>query len=887
MTAGSGAQRERGFDHTEVEPKWQRVWDEEEVFRIEDDAEDPAYVLAMFPYPSGEMHMGHVRNYTITDAYARYKRMQGEAVLHPMGWDSFGLPAENAANERDVDPRGWTMDCIANIKDQMELMGLGFDWEREVTTCEPDYFRWNQWFFNRFREAGLVERKATELNWCPDCETVLADEQVEGDDERCWRCGTPIERRELDQWFFTITDYADELSDALDGMDGWPENVREMQRNWIGKQEGASVSFELTTGDEVDIFTTRLDTIHGATFFALAPGHEVTGRLAEADDEIAEYVHRAEHTEEELPGTSGVFTGEYATNPATGEEIPVYVADYVLEEIGTGALYAVPAHDDRDHAFAEEHDLPIEQVVEPAPGADVDPSEIDVQSEAYTADGTLVNSGEYDGLESATARDRFVEAFDGEHRTVHSLQDWCISRQRYWGTPIPLVDCPDCGYVSVPDEELPVELPEFIQTAGNPLDAATEWKETTCPDCGGPAERETDTMDTFVDSSWYFLRYVSPDLEDAPFDTGRASDWMPVDQYVGGIEHATMHLIYSRFFTKVLADLDMLSGVEEPFENLLTQGMVRKGGTAMSSSSGNVVSPRPFVEEYGADTARLFMMNAAQPEKDFDWTEEGARSAHQFLQSVYRLTRAFAEDMETTTEEGPIAEYVARETAATAATATEEFGRFRFNHALQAVRELVSLVRQYRDATTPDRETVAGALETAAKLLAPVAPHVAEELWELLGGEGLVAEAAWPEGSPPAGYDLERRLVEDTREDIRDIVDVAGIDDPERIAVAVAPAWKHRARELAREADDDVVGTVMADEKLRQRGEAAADFAKELAGAGRIDETLPPERERAALDRAAWLIEREFDAEVVVRDADDDPELAADAEPGRPAIDIS
>jgi leucyl-tRNA synthetase len=348
-----------------------------------------------------------------------------------------------------------------------------------------------------------------------------------------------------------------------------------------------------------------------------------------------------------------------------------------------------------------------------------------------------------------------------------------------------------------------------------------------------------------------------------------------------------MHLIYSRFFTKVLADLDMLSGVEEPFENLLTQGMVRKGGTAMSSSSGNVVSPRPFVEEYGADTARLFMMNAAQPEKDFDWTEEGARSAHQFLQSVYRLTRAFAEDMETTTEEGPIAEYVARETAATAATATEEFGRFRFNHALQAVRELVSLVRQYRDATTPDRETVAGALETAAKLLAPVAPHVAEELWGLLGGEGLVAEAAWPEGSPPAGYDLERRLVEDTREDIRDIVDVAGIDDPERIAVAVAPAWKHRARELAREADDDVVGTVMADEKLRQRGEAAADFAKELAGAGRIDETLPPERERAALDRAAWLIEREFDAEVVVRDADDDPELAADAEPGRPAIDIS
>ena len=893
MSTGSGEQRERGFDHTDVEPKWQRVWDDEEVFRIEDDAEDPAYVLAMFPYPSGEMHMGHVRNYTITDAYARYKRMQGESVLHPMGWDSFGLPAENAANERDVDPRGWTMDCIRNIKDQMELMGLGFDWEREVTTCEPDYFRWNQWFFNRFREAGLVEREATELNWCPDCETVLADEQVEGDDERCWRCDTPIERRELDQWFFTTTDYADELYDALDDMDGWPENVREMQRNWIGKQEGASVGFDLTTGDEVDIFTTRLDTVYGATFFALAPGHEVAQRLAEDNDEVAEYVHRAEHTEEELPQTSGVFTGEYATNPATGEEVPVYVADYVLEDIGTGALYAVPAHDDRDHAFAEEHDIEIRQVIEPAPGADIDPAAVDVQAAAYTEDGLLVNSGEHDGLESAKARERFVDVFGGEHRTVHSLQDWCISRQRYWGTPIPLVECPDCGYVSVPDEELPVELPEFIQTAGNPLDAATAWKETTCPDCGGPAERETDTMDTFVDSSWYFLRYVSPDLGDAPFDTGQAGDWMPVDQYVGGIEHATMHLIYSRFFTKVLADLDMLEGVEEPFENLLTQGMVRKDGTAMSSSSGNVVSPRPFVEEYGADTARLFMMNAAQPEKDFDWTEEGARSAHQFLQNVYRLTRSFAEG-ETdgrAAEEGdgaatdPIAEYVARETAATAATATEEFGRFRFNHALQAVRELVSLVRQYRDATAADGDTVAEALETTAKLLAPIAPHVAEELWELLGGEGLVAEAAWPTGSPPADYDLERRLVENTREDVRDIVDVADITDPERVDIAVSPAWKHRAADIARDAGD-VVGAVMADEDLRERGEAAADFAKTLAGSGRVDEHLDPDRERAALERAAWLVEREFGAEVTVHGPGDDEELASDAEPGRPAIDI-
>jgi len=885
-----------GYDHGEVERRWQQRWDEADAFRIPDGAEDPAYVLAMFPYPSGEMHMGHVRNYTITDAFARYKRMQGEAVLHPMGWDSFGLPAENAANERDVDPRGWTMDCIANIKEQMNIMGLGFDWDREVTTCEPDYFRWNQWFFQRFYEEGLVERKETELNWCPDCETVLADENVttEGGDEICWRCDTPIEHRDLEQWFFTITDYADELYESLDGMDGWPDNVREMQRNWIGKQAGDSVEFELTTGDSVEIFTTRLDTIYGATFFALSPGHEVAQRLAEADDEVAEYVHEAEHADDDLPQTSGVFVGEYAENPATGEEIPVYVADYVLSDIGTGALYAVPAHDERDHAFAEAHDIEIRQVVEPAPDANVDPEDVDVGADAYTEDGVLVNSGEFDGLTSAEAREEFVDAFDGEHRIEHSLRDWCISRQRYWGTPIPFIECPDCGYVPVPEEELPVELPEFVQTTGNPLDAAEAWKQVECPDCGGPAERETDTMDTFVDSSWYFLRYVSPDLDDAPFDGDQASEWMPVDQYVGGIEHATMHLIYSRFFTKVLDDLGMLDGVREPFENLLTQGMVRKEGTAMSSSSGNVVSPRSFVERYGADTARLFMMNAAQPEKDFDWTEEGARSAHDFLGNVHALTAAFAGGDVATGERGVVDDYVAREIDATATTATEEFEAFRFNHATQAVRELVALLQRYRGHTDPDPEVFERALATVAKLLAPVAPHVAEECWALLDREGLIVEADWPAADAPEGYELERRLVETTREDVREIVDVAGIDDPQRLVVTVAPDWKFDVLERAREAvaedgaDADVVGAVMGDEALRQHGNAAADYAKDLAAeGGGLRPALAPEREAAALERAGWLLREEFGAEVTVRSADEAPDdAAAQARPGRPAIDV-
>ena len=895
MTAGTGQRQREAFDHGEIEPKWQRVWDDEDVFRIDDDATDPSYVLAMFPYTSGNLHMGHVRNYTITDAYARFERLRGEDVLHPMGWDSFGLPAENAAEERDTNPREWTMQCIDSMREQMQSMGFGYDWSREVTTCTPEYYQWNQWLFTRFREEGLVDRRAEEINWCPSCETVLADEQVEGDDEVCWRCETPVEPRELDQWVLTITDYAEELLDELDDLEGWPANVREMQRNWIGRQEGDSVEFEIPGYGDVEIFTTRLDTIHGATFFALSPGHDVAQQLAEENDDVAEYVQRAD-ADEEMDETSGVFTGEYAVNPATGKEIPVYVADYVLEDVGTGALYAVPAHDERDHAFAEAHDIPIEQVVEPAPDADADPEEVDVQEEAYPEDGVLVNSGEYDGLESAKARERFVDVFDGEHRVEFRLRDWLISRQRYWGTPIPVVDCEECGFVSVPEEELPVELPEFIHTTGNPLDAAEEWKSVECPDCGGPATRETDTMDTFVDSSWYFLRYISPDLEDAPFDTERASDWMPVDEYVGGIEHAVMHLLYARFFTKVLDDIDLLDSsaqrdatLREPFKNLTNQGMVLLDGDKMSKSKGNVVSPQRIVEEYGADTARFFMMSAAQPEKDFDWTEEGVQSAHQFLQNVHSLVADYAAgDLDVAgSADDAIAEYVDRAVAATAATATEEFENFRFNHALQAVRECVSLLRQYQNSATPDEETFEHGLSVTARLVSPVAPHVAEELWDLLDRDGLIAEADWPDAEAPADYDLEQRLVENTREDIRDIIDVADIADPERIEIAVAPDWKHRVVDIARDADGDVVGTVMQDEQLRQQGEAAADFAKELAGVGHIDEHLSPERERETLTRAAWLVEQEFDADVVVFDADDAPEdLTANAEPGRPAINI-
>ncbi|WP_415379820.1 leucine--tRNA ligase [Halosimplex sp. TS25] len=898
MTAGTGEQRERerGFDHAEVEPRWQRTWDEEGVFRIPDDAEDPEYVLAMFPYTSGDLHMGHVRNYTITDAYARFERLRGEEVLHPMGWDSFGLPAENAANERDTNPRDWTMDCIDSMTEQFKSMGFGYDWEREITTCDPDYYRWNQWLFKRFREEGLVERQAAELNWCPSCETVLADEQVEEDAagaEICWRCDTPIDHREMDQWFFTITDYAEELLEALDDLEGWPNNVREMQRNWIGKQEGASVAFEIPGYGDVDIFTTRLDTIYGATYFSLAPGHPVAQAIAEENDEVAEYVREAEQADEdELDVTSGVFTGEYAVNPATGEEIPVYVADYVLTDVGTGALYAVPAHDERDHEFAEAHDIDIVQVVEPAKDAEVDPADVDVQEAAYPEDGVLVNSGEYDGLTSEEARETFVDVFDGEQRTEYNLRDWGISRQRYWGTPIPMIHCEECGYVEVPDEDLPVELPEFVQTTGNPLDAAEEWKHVECPDCGGPAERETDTMDTFVDSSWYFLRFLSPDLDSAPFDTERANDWMPVDQYVGGIEHAVMHLLYARFFTKVLDDVDLVDGVREPFTNLTNQGMVLgEDGNKMSKSGDNGVSPTRIVEEYGADTARLFIMEAAQPEKDFAWSPEGVESAHQFLQNLYGLAEEVAEGGADggSADGDAVAAYVDREIDAAAATVTEEFEAFRFNHALQAVRDLVSLLRRYHERDGADPATVERGVRTVAKLLGPVAPHVTEEVWALFDGEGLLAEAEWPEADLPADYDVARRLVENTREDVRDIVETVGIEDPETITLAVAPAWKHRAHELARESDaDNLIGDLMGHDEIREQGDAAASFAQDLqADREALGEVLAPDEEKAALDRAAWLVAEEFDADVVVQSAAEaDADLAGNAQPGRPAIRI-
>jgi leucyl-tRNA synthetase len=879
-----------GYDHATVERRWQEAWDEADVYRTPDDVEDPTYVLGMYPYPSGKLHMGHVRNYTITDAYARYRRMRGDDVLHPMGWDAFGLPAENAAKERDTNPRDWTFDCIETMTEQMESMGFGYDWEREIATCTPEYYQWNQWLFERFHEEGLVERRDAEVNWCPHCETVLADEQVEGEAELCWRCDTPVEQRELEQWFLKITEYADELLEAIDDLEGWPNSVRQMQRNWIGRQYGTELDFEIGEYGPVEAFTTRVDTIHGATFFALAPDHPISEELAEENGDVRHFIEEEAAPDGDEP--NGVETGLTATNPVTGEEIPVYVADFVLSDVGTGALMAVPAHDERDHAFAEKKGIEIRPVIAPEPDdwdGETVPDAPDVSEEAYTDDGVLIDSGEYSGLESETARERLTEEIESaEEATQYQLRDWGISRQRYWGTPIPVIHCDNCGPVTVPEEDLPVELPEFINTTGNPLDAAEEWKQTTCPDCGGDATRETDTMDTFVDSSWYFLRYVSPGLEDAPFDLEQANDWMPVDQYVGGIEHAVMHLLYSRFFTKVLADHEGLAH-REPFTNLLAQGMVQLEGEKMSKSKGNVVSPQRIVEEYGADTARLFMMQAAQPERDFDWSEEGVQSTYAFLDRLKGMVEQYVTN-EPDGDDDAVASYVDAEIDATIAIASDEYDDLTFNKALRETQDLTRTLRQYANHTEPNAEIYERGLSAVVRLLSPVAPHIAEELYDELGGEGFVAEAEWPTADVDRDYVAKRRrLVANTREDIRDIVEVAGIEDPQAIDVVVAPDWKYDALEIAIESDaDNLIGELMGEAHIREQGDAAADYGQDLqAEREALSMTLGPDDEHAALESAAWLIEREFDAPVRVVLADEaDDDVLTNAEPGRPAIEI-
>lgn len=762
------------YNFTEIEKKWQDVWEKEDAFKtVEDYGKEKYYVLEMFPYPSGKLHMGHVRNYSIGDVIARFKRLKGYNVLHPMGWDSFGLPAENAAIKNDIHPAIWTDSNIAEMHRQLQGLGFSYDWDREVATCKEEYYKWMQWIFIQFYNKGLAYKKDNPVNWCPSCQTVLANEQVV--DGCCERCHTPVTKKRLSQWYLKITDYADRLLKDLDKMPGWPEKVKLMQKNWIGRSTGAEVTFEIENfSKKLQIYTTRPDTLFGVTYMVLAPEHPFVPELTNGtkyEAAVKAYQEECQH-KSEIERTSltkektGVFTGCYGINPVNGKKVPIFISDYVMMDYGTGAIMAVPAHDQRDFEFAKKFDLDIVPVV------DSQNPEIDINNltEAFVAEGTMINSGKYTGMNNKEAIEEITKDLEadglGKAQVNYKLRDWLISRQRYWGCPIPMVYCEECGWVPEKEENLPVKLPtdvEFTGKGDSPLKTSKTFGETTCPCCGKKAVREFDTMDTFVDSSWYFLRYCDAHNSEKPFDKKKADYWMNVDQYIGGVEHAILHLLYARFFQMVMHDLGLVDA-EEPFDNLLTQGMVIKDGAKMSKSLGNIVSPEEIQAKYGADTARLFILFAAPPEKELDWSDAGVEGSYRFLNRVYRLVQEYVNEIrgdfrgsETITIQSAEDKALNFQLNATVKKVTEDAGgRFSFNTAISSIMELVNALYKYKQGEV-NVPLMNDAIEKLILILNPFVPHITEELWNNLGHEDRVYQQSWPEFDPAA---LELETVE-------------------------------------------------------------------------------------------------------------------------------
>ena len=830
------------YNPHEIEPRWQKEWEESELYKVTEDPDKPKkYVLEMFPYPSGDIHMGHVRNYTIGDVIARYSKMRGYDVLHPMGWDAFGLPAENAAIKHNSHPATWTYNNIATQKASFKRLGLSYDWDRTVVACDPEYYRWGQWIFLQFYKRGLVERRNNPVNWCPNCKTVLANEQVtEG---KCWRCHGEVERRDLTQWYFKITDYAQELLDDLDQLDGWPERVKQMQANWIGRSEGAEVDFKVVPvegrapaeGEEdcITVFTTRADTLFGCSFFVLSPEYPGLSALIEGmpqEDEVRALVEAASKVSavERAQGDRekhGAFTGRYVINPVNGEQVPVWVADYVVADYGTGAVMAVPCGDQRDFEFARKYDLPIIPIIL----SEDDPLYPELKDEqgravtsvdweaAYATEGILVQSGRYTGMvggkhspgEEAIVAD-LEAAGTGRRKVEFRLRDWLISRQRYWGNPIPMIYCPDCGIVPVPEEDLPVMLPKDIDlAAGDTLATHEEFAKCTCPKCGGPARRETDTMDTFTCSSWYYLRYTDPHNDEAPFDRDKVNRWLPVDQYIGGIEHAILHLLYSRFFTKALRDMGMLD-FDEPFENLLCQGMVKdSNGETMSKSKGNVIAPEDMIAEYGADAVRAYILFMAPPDKDLLWDEGGLAGIYKFLNRAWRIVcdLAGAADEDTLYEEGgsgkdvkQLAKTLRRERHRVVGKVAEDFDRNNFNTAIAAIMELCNAASDYLHAASAEQRAAdpelaaldADVADVIVRLLAPITPHWSEELWHtVLGHEDSVHQQSWPDFDPELAKAEEVELAVQVNGKVKVHISVAldaGEDEVRETALAAAEA---------------------------------------------------------------------------------------------------
>jgi leucyl-tRNA synthetase len=741
------------YNPADIEATAQNWWHEQKSFRaLEDSTKEKYYCLAMFPYPSGQLHMGHVRNYTIGDVISRYQRMQGKNVLQPMGWDAFGLPAENAAIKNKVAPAAWTYDNIDYMRDQLKRLGLGYDWERELATCTPQYYRWEQWLFTRLFKKGLVYKKTAAVNWCPVDNTVLANEQVI--DGCCWRCDTEVEKREIPQWFMKITDYAEQLLTDLDQLDGWPEQVKTMQANWIGRSEGLQIEFGIADSDEkLAVYTTRPDTLMGVTYVAVAAEHPLAIQSAESNSELQSFIDecRKMETSEEAMETAekkGVATGLMAIHPVTGEQVPVWAANFVLMGYGTGAVMSVPAHDQRDYEFAKKYNLAINQVIEP-----IDDADGDITQAAFTDKGRLINSQQFDGLSSADSfnaiADYLVEQNKGEKQVNYRLRDWGVSRQRYWGTPIPIINCPDCGAVPVPEADLPVRLPEdvIVDGSGSPIKSMPEFYQCACPQCGTDAERETDTFDTFFESSWYYARFTCPDNEEAMLDE-RADHWLPVDQYIGGIEHAVLHLLYARFFHKLMRDEGLVSG-DEPFKNLLTQGMVLKDGTKMSKSKGNTVDPQSLIDQYGADTSRLFMMFAAPPEQSLEWSDKAVEGSNRFLKRLWRSVQDHIEqgsvsalDVNSLSDE---LKDFRRQTYQALSKVSDDIGRrHTFNTAIAAIMELMNALAKVKDNSEQARAVVQEALEITVLMLSPITPHISHHLWQVLGHDEAIVDVAWP-----------------------------------------------------------------------------------------------------------------------------------------------
>ncbi|MDD3800687.1 MAG: leucine--tRNA ligase [Desulfuromonas thiophila] len=811
---------EERYNPAEIEQSWQQRWEQQQTYRVTEGGPKPKYyLLEMFPYPSGRIHMGHVRNYSIGDVVARFKRLQGYNVLHPMGWDAFGMPAENAAIQHGIHPAKWTVENIANMRAQLKKMGLSYDWQREFATCDASYYRWEQEMFLQMLEKGLAYKKSSTVNWCPACQTVLANEQVE--DGGCWRCGTAVVDKELDQWFFRITDYAEELLRCIEELKGWPDSVLTMQRNWIGRSTGCEIAFALEGHEEsIRVFTTRQDTLWGATFMSLAPEHPLALSLTTVEQRPAVEAFIAKvkaqdkkrRTSEDFE-KEGVFTGAYCLNPVTGRRMPVFLANFVLMDYGTGAVMAVPTHDQRDFEFARKYELPLVVVIQPD-GEALDPATL---TEAWTGPGKLVNSAPFDGLDNETAKEQIADYLSekqlGSKTVNYRLRDWGVSRQRYWGTPIPVIYCDACGTVPVPREQLPVELPRdvaFTGEGGSPLAQHEAFYRTCCPRCGAAARRETDTFDTFVESSWYFARYACPDYTAGPLDRTAAEYWLPVDQYIGGVEHAVMHLLYARFFTKVMRDLGYMN-IDEPFTNLLTQGMVcketqscpqhgwlypeevengqcRQCGAGvktgriekMSKSKKNVVDPDHLIARYGADTARLFSLFAAPPEKDLEWNEQSVEGCYRFLHRVWRLVyehRALCQSRPQPENEGA-ARNLRRISHRTICKVTQDIdGRFHFNTAIAAIMELVNAVYAFEE-----KERYPGALcealETLVRLLAPFVPHISEELWAGLGRPDSLEQAGWPSWDAAMMVEDEKLIVVQINGKVRAKLTVAaGLDE--------------------------------------------------------------------------------------------------------------